>query len=138
MISRKTFIGGFVAGIATSLFGQKSKFEDIYVDRYYILKSDNTVSTGYPGSDIGEYLIKSLKYEANFKDINEVIDGLATRKFRCEVTSYIFDKNRTEYNDIYFTKEWLTEFYNRHKDEDASIWDKTYAAKLNDFKGITS
>lgn len=80
-----------------------------------------------------EYLIKSLKYEANFKDISEVIDELVSRKFRCEVTSYIFDENRTVYNSIYFTKEWLTEFYNRHKDEDDSIWDKMYTAKLNEW-----
>lgn len=53
-INRKTFIGGLVAGIASIGFDAKAyQFEDIQIDRYYILKSDDTVSTGYPGRYIG-------------------------------------------------------------------------------------
>lgn len=135
-IDRKTFIGGLIAGIVTPLFGKNPKFEDITIDNYYVLTSEDSISYGSPGADAGELLIKTLKYEANFRDINDVIDELASRKFRYEVTSYIFDENYTRYNDIYLTKEWLTEFYLRHKDEDEGVWREAYTAKVKEFKGI--
>lgn len=130
-INRKTFIGGLVAGIATQLFGcNKSEFDDIRVDRYYVLIGNNRVPEGRPGSDAGKYLIEDLKYEANFRPIEEVIDELASRKFHYEVSSYIFDKECVKYDDIHLTKEWITEFYRRHKDEDPNKWEEEYSQIL--------
>ena len=138
-INRKTFIGGMIAGIATQLFGcNKFEFDDIRVDRYYVLIGNNRVPEGCPGSDVGKYLIEDLKYESNFRPIEEVIDELAARKFHYEVSSYIFDKEYVEYDDIHLTKEWLTEFYNRHKDEDIDSWNKAYESKLLELKNEVS
>lgn len=136
-INRKTFIGGLVAGISSIGFDAKAyQFEDIQIDHYYILSGKDTISVGFIGSDIGKYLIQTLKYEANFRPIEEVIDELVSREFKFKVTAYIFYKGYLRYDDIHLTKEWLTEFYNRHKDEDESIWDKMYTAKLNELTGV--
>ena len=125
-IDRKTFIGGMIASIATQLFGwNKSEFDDIRVDRYYVLIGNNRVPEGWPGSDTGKYLIEDLKYEANFRPIEEVIDEIASRNFMFKVTEYCsLDENLVKYNDIHLTKDWLTEFYRRHKDEDPNKWEE--------------
>ena len=99
-INRKTFIGGLVAGIATQLFGcNKSEFDDIRVDRYYVLIGKNRVPEGCPGCDAGKYLIEDLKYEANFRPIEEVIDEVeeAPEEKARHIKGVTYDKSRNKW-----------------------------------------
>lgn len=134
--TRRNFIGAIAAIGALPLMGKSAKqddwFEDIRVDRYYVLQGGqygDTGGYGCPGYELGAELIKDMKYWKQGRYLEYNIEYIEERGFYLTPSSY-FEKPWRQYDRIYLTKRWLTEFYNRHKDEPLEIWRNKYDAYL--------
>lgn len=143
--TRRGFIGSIAAFGALPLIGksseQKDWFEDIRVDRYYVLQGGHYGDTGgwgSPGHQLGAELIENMKYWEHCRYLEPNIESVEERGFYLTPSSYLTTPWR-EYDRIYLTKRWMMEFYNRHKDEPLETWQKKYDAylgKIQDMKGV--
>ena len=130
--TRRSFIGAIAAIGALPLMGKSEKqddwFEDIRIDRYYVLQGweyGETGGWGCPGYELGAELIKNMKCWEHCRYLEDNIESVEKRGFYLTPSSYLEDPWR-QYDRIYLTKRWLTEFYNRHKDEPVENWEKRY------------
>ena len=134
--TRRNFIGAIAAIGALPLIGKSDKqddwFEDIRVDRYYVLQGGqygDTGGYGCPGYELGAELIKNMKYWEHCRYLERNIASVEERGFYLTPSTY-FEEPWRQYDRIYLTKRWLTEFYNRHKDEPLEIWRNKYDVYL--------
>lgn len=134
--TRRSFIGSIAAIGALPLIGksaeQKDWFEDILADRYYELQGGqygDTGGIGCPGYELGAELIVNMKYWEQCRCLEDNIESVEKRGFYLTPSTY-FEKPWRRYDRIYLTKRWLTEFYNRHKDEPLEIWWNKYDVYL--------
>ena len=130
--TRRNFIGAIAAIGALPLIGRSSKqddwFEDVRIDRYYVLQGweyGDTGGWGCPGYELGAELIKNMKCWEHCRYLEDNIESVEKRGFYLTPSSYLEDPWR-QYDRIYLTKRWMTEFYNRHKDEPLENWEKRY------------
>ena len=137
LMSRKCFVNVFVAVISSIFIGcitniDNDFLDDIYDDRYYILKGgiyENSEGYGCSGKNMRCILIKNLKYildeQTKFKDqcitFNKYLDYIEKNGFYFEVSSHFPYSNdedhKHENKKILLTKEWLINFYNKHIDQ---------------------
>lgn len=134
--TRRNFIGVIAAIGALPLIGKSAKqddwFEDIRVDRYYVLQGGqygDTGGWGCPGYELGAELIENMKYWEQCRYLEPTIESVEERGFYLSPSTY-FEKPWRQYDRIYLTKRWLTEFYNRHKEEPLENWKKGYSKYL--------
>ena len=134
--TRRDFIGAIAAIGALPLIGKSTKqddwFEDIRTDRYYVLQGGqygDTGGSGCPGYELGAALIKDMKYWKQSCYLEYNIEYIENRGFYLTPSTY-FEEPWRQYDRIYLTKRWLTEFYNRHKDEPLENWKKGYSKYL--------
>lgn len=142
--TRRNFIGAIAAIGALPLIGrlpeQDDWFEDILADRYYELQGGqygDTGGIGCPGYELGAELIENMKYWEQCRYLEDNIESVEQRGFYLTPSTY-FEKPWRRYDRIYLTKRWLTEFYNRHKDEPLEIWWNkydVYLEKIQNMKG---
>ena len=142
--TRRNFIGAIAAIGALPLIGKSAKqddwFEDIRVDRYYELHGGHYGDTGgygCPGYELGAELIENMKYWEHCRYLEPTIESVEERGFYLTPSSY-FEKPWRRFDRIYLTKRWMTEFYNRHKDEPLENWKKgydVYLEKIQNMKG---
>ena len=137
--TRRNFIGTLAGVIAVPAIGSAIKeknedwFEDILVDRYYVLQGGqygDTGGWGCPGYSLGAELIENMKYWEQCRYLEHNIESVEERGFYFTPSSYLEDPWR-EYDRIYLTKRWMMEFYNRHKDEPVENWKKSYDKYLD-------
>lgn len=136
MITRRGFIGSLAACGAASALGSSSRkpFEDIRIDRYYMLQGweyGDTGGYGYPGYELGTKLIENMKYWEQCRNLEHTIDIVEGRGFFLSPSQYHGAPYR-EFGRIYLTKDWMMEFYRRHKDEPIELWEQRYDRYLAD------
>lgn len=139
--TRRNFIGAIAAIGALPLIGksaeQKDWFEDIQVDRYYVLQGGpygDTGGSGCPGYELGAEFIEIMKYSEHCRCLEDIIESVEERGFYLTPSTY-FEKPWRQYDRIYLTKRWMMEFYNRHKDEPFENWKKGYSEYLERVSG---
>lgn len=133
-ITRRGFIGSIAAFGALPLIGKgKDWFEDIRVDRYYVLQGGqygDTGGYGQPGYMQGPEFLNAMRYWEYCRELEDKLDIVEKRGFYLTPSSYLEDPWR-EYDKIYLTKRWMLDFYNRHKDEPVENWKKRYGKCLD-------
>ena len=142
--TRRNFIGAIAAIGALPLIGKSAKqddwFEDIRIDRYYVLQGGqygDTGGCGCPGYELGAELIENMKYWEQCRCLEDNIEKGEKRGYYLTPSTY-FEIPWRQFDRIYLTKRWMTEFYNRHKDEPLEIWRNKYDAcmkKIWNMKG---
>lgn len=142
--TRRNFIGAIAAIGALPLIGRSAEqddwFEDIRIDRYYVLQGGHygdTGGSGCPGYELGAELIENMKYWEQCRYLEDNIESVERRGFYLTPSTY-FETPWREFNRIYLTKRWMMEFYNRHKDEPFENWKKGYCKyleKIQNMKG---
>ena len=136
-MTRRNFIGSIIAISALPVIGNVKLddwFEDIRVDRYYILQGGqygDTGGYGQPGYMEGPELVKSMEFWEHCRELDDKLDYIEKRGFYFIPTQY-FGADWREFNRIYLTKDWMLEFYRRHKDEPLESWKLRYARYLDD------
>ena len=144
-MTRKDFIGAFTSAIAIPLTGfaipmnkrvDEDWFEDIRIDRYYILQGGQYGETGGYGNPGYVWGPEFTEYLKNFEYCHKLEDKLT----QIEQNGYYFtpqtnlgDKWR-RYDKIPITKDWAMEFYKRHKYETSDIWKSRYLKCISDMK----
>ena len=139
--TRRNFIGAIAAIGALPLIGKSTEqddwFEDIQVDRYYVLQGGHygdTGGSGCPGYELGAELIENMKCWEQCRYLEDNIESVERRGFYLTPSTY-FEKPWRQYDRIYLTKRWMMEFYNRHKDEPLENWKKGYSEYLKRVSG---
>lgn len=131
--TRRNFIGTLAGVIAVPAIGSATKkkkyeFQDIRVDRYYVLQGGQYGDTGgydQPGYMQGPEFINAMRDWEHCRELEDKLNVVEKRGFYLTPSSYLEDPWR-QYDKIYLTKKWMMEFYNRHKDEPVENWKKTY------------
>jgi hypothetical protein len=141
--TRRNFIGAIAAIGALPLIGKSAKqddwFEDIRVDRYYVLQGGqygDTGGCGCPGYELGAALITDMKYWKQSCYLEYNIEYIEKRGYYLTPSTY-FEKPWRRFDRIYLTKRWMMEFYNRHKNEVKNDWESRYDRYLNDVNSGT-
>ena len=135
--TRRGFIGSIAAIGALPLIGksveQDDRFQDIRVDRYYVVKGGSYGSTGgsgSPGYMLGSKLIENMDYWKYCRQFEDNIEEVERRGFYFEAYQYFGQNDAKRYNDIKLTRDWMLEFYNRHKNEIKEDWEEKYGDYL--------
>ena len=139
-MTRRNFVGSLVATMAIPAIGKNDDwFEDIRVDRYYMLQGwqyGDTGGWGQPGYTEGPEIIIQMKYWEHCRELDDKLDIVEERGFYLTPTQY-FGAPYRKFNRIYLTKDWMLEFYRRHKDEPLENWESRYDRYLNDVNSGT-
>ena len=135
MQTRRGFIGSLTAALAVPSVGlalptAKSDdwFQDLVVDRYYVLQGGPYGDTGGWGgtySDMGAQLTKLLTWYNYCRELEDNCEILETKGYYLAQSQY-FGKPFCQYEKIPLTKKWLTEFYRCHKVDKPEDWQKRY------------
>ena len=141
--TRKNFIGTLAGAIALPVIGSTIKkndeFQDIRVDRYYVLQGGqygDTGGSGCPGYMLGPELIENMDYWKHCRCFEHSIEDVERRGFYLTPSQY-FGAPYQKFNRIYLTKDWMMEFYSRHKNEVKNDWVSRYNRYLNDVNSGT-
>lgn len=134
-ITRRDFVGSFIATMAIPTIGQPKddQFEDIRVDRYYDLQGGqygDTGGIGRPGYQWGPYLVEELKCLKQCRVFEERLEIVEKNGCYFTPSSYLREEFCT-YDRIYLTKDWMMEFYRRHKDDTFDMWKSRYDEYLS-------
>ena len=134
-MTRRNFMGSLVATMAIPAIGKNDDwFEDIRVDRYYVLQGGpygDTGGWGQPGYKQGPEIITQMKYWEHCRELEDKLDCIEKRGFYFTPSQY-FGADFRKFNRIYLTKDWMMEFYSRHKDEPLESWELRYDRYLDD------
>lgn len=137
-MTRRDFIGSIAAFGTLPLIGKFAEyddwFEDICIDRYYVLQGGHYGDTGgygCPGYELGAELIKNMKYWEQCRYLEHNIENVEECSFYLTPTQY-FGASWRKFNRIYLTKDWMLEFFRRHRDEPLESWKSRYDRYLND------
>lgn len=128
--TRREFIFGAAATTAIVPFAgiADEAFEDIRVDRYYELQGGqygDTGGWGQPGYMEGPELIRTMEYWEHCRELEDKLDIVERKGFYLTPSSYFGEPHRS-YDKIPLTKEWMMEFYRRHKGETWEMWKSRY------------
>ena len=137
--TRRDFMFGAIAtatvaplvGLASHTIGKSTTddaFEDIRVDRYYTLQGGqygDTGGWGQPGYSMGPEIIKTVEFWEHCRELEDKLNVIEGKGFYLTPSSYFGEPHRT-YDKIPLTKEWLMEFYRRHKRETWEMWKSNY------------
>lgn len=134
--TRREFIFGAVATTSIAPFAgiAGEVFEDIRVDRYYDLQGGHygdTGGCGQPGYMEGPELVRSMEFWDHCRELEDKLDCIEKRGFYFTPTQY-FGADWRKFDRIYLTKDWMMEFYRRHKDEPLENWELRYKRYLDD------
>ena len=137
--TRRNFVGAIAAALAIPSIGiaeSNDWFEDLKVDRYYILQRGphkDTGGWGCPYPSMGNEIVKNMKFWEHCRELEDKLDEVESRGFHLSQSQY-FGKPYREYEKIPLTKRWMTEFYRRHKDDKPEDWKKRYDDYISDLK----
>lgn len=139
MQTRRGFIGSLTAALAVPSVGlalptAKSDdwFEDIRVDRYYVLQGGqygDTGGYGQPGYSMAPELLRYMEYWEHCRELEDKLDDIERNGYYLTPSSYL-EKPHRRYDKMPLTKKWMMEFYIRHKDDKHEDWQKRYGDYL--------
>ncbi len=135
-MTRREFIFGAVATTAIVPFAgiAGEVFDDIRVDRYYVLHGGqygDIGGWGQPGYTQGPEIVKTMEFWKDCRELEDKLDYIEKKGFYFTPTQY-FGADWREFDRIYLTKDWMMEFYRRHKDEPLESWELRYDRYLDD------
>lgn len=143
--TRRDFIGAFTSTIAIPLTGfaipmnrrvDEDWFEDIRIDRYYMLQGGQYGDTGGYGNPGYVWGPEFTEYLRNFEYCHKLEDKLTQIEqngYYFTPQTYLGDKWR-RYDKMPITKDWAMEFYKRHKYETSDMWESRYLKCISDMK----
>ena len=133
-ITRRNFVGSLVATMAIPAIGKNDDwFEDIRVDRYYILRGGqykDTGGIGCPGVELGIGTVKEMDWQKYCNMLDRWIDNIEDKGFYLEVLGYFGSDDAKPFGKIYMKRDWLMKFYSIHKNETKEDWEKKYGDYL--------
>lgn len=99
MITRKNFIGALGAALALPVIGSEKRknqdwFQDIRVDRYYVLHGGqygDTGGYGQPGYMQGPEIIKTMEFWEHCRELEDKLNFVEERGFYFTSSSYLED-----------------------------------------------
>ena len=126
-ITRTNFLGGLIAAASSATIGSMKHdddLDDIYDDKYYDLQGGpykDTGGVGAPGAAWRNDLMQILHNEDYHLMLDRFMDHVESNGFYFTVSLYI-QHNHDEWvayghKKIPLTKEWLSNFYNKHLKE---------------------
>ena len=123
-ITRKSFLGSLAAAASAVAFGSLKSddgLDDIYDDKYYDLQGGpykDTGGVGAPGAAWRRDLIEILHHEDHCLNLNRFMEYVESRGFYFKVSLYTQHSHDEwvayGHKKIPLTKEWLSNFYNKH------------------------
>lgn len=120
-LTRREFIASFFGVALATTLGIKDEFQDIQPDWKYIFRGgfygDNGGYEIYGREAIGAVMNAITRSPGEPEDNITEIGGRGFYLVQIQQDG----KTGPIPNNIYFTREWLKEFYHRHKDENSSI-----------------
>jgi hypothetical protein len=129
--TRRNFIGTLAGMAATPVIGRTimptDDFQDIRVDRYYVLqggKYGDTGGIGKPGYMWGQELVDEMAWHNQCLGFEDFAENVEKHGYYFSQSQY-FGKFR-EYEKLRLTKDWIFEFYKRHKDDTFDMWKSRY------------
>ncbi len=142
--TRREFIFGAVAVAAIVPFAGGTSdvaeqpitdevFEDIRVDRYYILKGGqygDTGGIGCPGFELGIGTVKEMAWQKYCNMLDRWMDNIEDKGFYLEVVGYFGPDDAKPFGRIRLNRDWLMKFYNLHKNETKEDWERKYGDYL--------
>jgi len=141
--TRRNFIGTLAGVIAVPAIGSEIKkeeeFQDIRVDRYYILKGGqykDTGGIGCPGVELGIGTVKEMDLQKCCNMLDRWIDNVEDKGFYLEVSGYFGLDNAKQFGRIHLNREWLMKFYNLHKNETKEDWERKYDQYLKSIRKV--
>ena len=139
--TRKEFIAALTAAGISTVFGvdkkKKEEFQDIRVDRYYVLKGGqykDTGGVGAPGDDWGSELKEFMDWQVYCRDLDRWIKHVEKSGYYLEVSGYFGPDDAKPFEKIYLKRGWLMKFYNLHKNETRQDWENKYNKYLESSK----
>lgn len=137
-MTRRDFIGSLFSIASFSLIGflvpkknaveKEDWFEDLIVDRYYMVQGGpykDTGGWGCPYDSMGNELVQIFRYFEQCNELEDKFEKIEENGFYLSPSQY-FGKPYCRYEKIPMTKKWLMEFYRRHKNDTAADWQKRY------------
>lgn len=139
--TRRNFIGTLAGVIALPAIGaiKKDEFQDIRVDRYYILRGGQYKETGgigCPGVSIGSELKEEMDWQKYCKMLDRWMDNIEDKGFYLEVSGYFGPDNAKQFGKIQLKRDWLMKFYNLHRNETKEDWERKYDQYLNSIQKV--
>lgn len=140
--TRRNFIGAIASvaacGGATVLTSaiRDGRFEDIRVDRYYVLRGGrygDTGGWGMPGYLQGPELVDSMAYWEYCRDLDDRLSRIERDGYYL-VPSQYFGAPWKEFDSIPLTERWMREFYRRHRTHTRETWEELYDRYLQHVK----
>lgn len=142
--TRRNFIGTLAGVIAVPAIGsatkkKKDEFQDIRVDRYYILKGGqykDTGGIGAPGVSVGSELKEDMDWHMFCRDIDDWIGHVEKSGYYLEVSGYFGPDNAKQFGKIQLKRDWLMKFYSIHKNEVKEDWERKYDKYLKSIQKV--
>lgn len=142
--TRRNFIGTLAGVIAVPAIGsatkkKKDEFQDIRVDRYYILKGGQYKETGgigCPGVSIGSELKEEMDWQKYCNMLDRWIGNIEDKGFYLEVSGYFGPDNAKQFGKIQLKRDWLMKFYNLHRNETKEDWERKYDQYLKSIQRV--
>jgi len=135
--TRRNFIGTLAGVIAVPVIGsaikKEEEFQDIRVDRYYILRGGqygDTGGIGCPGFELGIGTVKEMAWQKYCNMLDRWMDNIEDKGFYFEVVGYFGPDDAKPFGRIRLNRDWLMKFYNLHKNETKEDWEKKYGDYL--------
>lgn len=124
-MTRKGFLGGLVAAAVLPTFAKADDgLDDIYDDKYYVLQGGpykDTGGVGAPGKSWRNDLMQILHNEDYHLMLDRCMDNIERNGFYFTVSLYTQHSHDEwvayGHKKIPLTKEWLSNFYNKHLKE---------------------
>ena len=142
--TRRNFIGTLAGVIAVPTFGlatkkKKDEFQDIRVDRYYVLKGGqykDTGGIGCPGVSLGSGIVEDMDWQLYCRSLDRWIEHVEKSGYYLEVSGYFGPDNAKQFGKIQLKRDWLMKFYNLHRNETKEDWEKKYDQYLKSIKKV--
>ena len=145
-MTRRNFIGSLFSAVPLSIVGDslswknvtdENRFEDLMVDRYYVLQGGQYKDTGGWGApyyEMGAELTETFKYWDYCNILDDHFEKIEERGFYLSQSQYFGGKPFCFYEKIPLTKKWLMEFYRRHKNDATADWWNRYDEHMSKIK----
>ena len=141
--TRRNFIGTLAGVITVPAIGSVTKkndeFQDIRIDRYYILRGGqykDTGGIGAPGVSKGSELKEDMDWHVYCRDIDDWIEHLEKSGYYLEVIGYFGPNDAKPFGKIYLKRDWLMKFYSIHKNETKEDWERKYDQYLKSIREV--
>lgn len=139
--TRKEFIAALTATGISTVFGvdkkKKDEFQDIRVDRYYVLHGGQYGSTGgigWPGVSEGSEMIEVMNWHVYCRDLDDWISHVEKNGYYLEVVGYFGPNDAKSFGKIQLKRDWLMKFYELHKNETKQDWEDKYNKYLESLR----